>query len=271
MAIQISQLRQPLGWFISLSALVLGITGIQAGQLETLKANARSLDPAVLKRETQIKLSSLEMWKKIPAFGFKNLIADLAYIDYLQYFGDQEAREINGYGIGLDYFGVIINKDPKFYYSYYSLSAVGTVYTGQPEKSIALMNQGFTHFTPESPQNYYYLWRLKGVDELLFLNKPTAAQQSMQTAADWARRKGDEEGDRVAKISQRTADFLAKNPRSEEARFAGWSLVLSTAIDLNAKKIAVRKLRELGGKVYLDENGRVKIDKPAPSQQNPQK
>ncbi len=271
MAMQTSQLRQPLGLLISLSTLVLGVAGIQTGQLATLKANARSLDPAVLKRETQIKLSNLEMWKKIPAFGFKNLIADLTYIDYLQYFGDQEAREINGYGIGLDYFGVIINKDPKFYYPYYSLSAVGTVYTGQPERSIALMNQGFAHFTPDAPQDYYYLWRLKGVDELLFLNKPTAAQQSMQKAANWARQKGNEEGQRVAEISQRTADFLAKNPHSEEARFAGWSLVLGTAIDINAKKIAVRKLRELGGKVYLDENGRIKIDKPAPKPQHPQK
>lgn len=268
MAIQISQLRQPLGLLIGLSTLVLAVTGIQMGKLATIKAHARSLDPAVLKRETQSKLSSLEMWKKMPAFGFKNLIADLTYIDYLQYFGDQEAREINGYGIGLDYFGVIIGKDPRFFYSYYSLSAVGSVYAAQPEKSIALMNQGFKHITPQAPQNSYYLWRLKGVDELLFLNKPLAAQQSMQKAADWAKLKGDEEGDRVAATSQHTADFLAKNPHSEEAQFAGWSLVLSTAIDINAKKIAVRKLRELGGKVYLDENGQVKIDKPT---QHPQK
>ncbi len=263
MAISISQLKQPIGLIISLSALVLSVIGMQQGQLATLKAEARSLDTAVLKRETKIKASSLEIWKKMPAFGFQNLIADLTFINYLQYFGDQEAREIDGYGIGLDYFDVIVHKDPKFSYSYYFLSSAGTVYSGQPQKSIALMNQGFQHITPQAPQQSYYLWRLKGVDELLYLSKPQVARQSMQTAANWARLQGDEEGQRVAQISQKSADFLATNPSTADTQFAGWSMVLSTAIDLNAKKIAVHKLRELGGKVYLDERGQIKIDKPA--------
>jgi hypothetical protein len=262
MAISISQLKQPLELIICLSTLIVAVTGIQLGKLETLKANARSLNPDTLKRETKIKASSLETWKKMPAFGFKNLIADLTFINYLQYFGDQEAREINGYGIGLDYFDVIVNKDPKFYYSYFFLSAVGSVYAAEPDKSIALMNQGFKNITPQAPENSYYLWRMKGVDELLFLNKPQFAQQSMQKAADWARLTGGTEGHRVAAISQHTADSLAKNPNNKEAQFSGWSLVLGNAVDINAKKIAVRKLRELGGKVYLDENGQIKVDKP---------
>jgi hypothetical protein len=262
MAIQISQLKQPIGLIICLSTLVTAVLSIQLDKLAVLKLDARSLDPVALQRETKIKLSSLEIWKKMPAFGFKNVIADLTFIDYLQYFGDQEARDINGYGLGLDYFDVIINKDPKFYYSYFFLSAVGAIYAAHPEKSIALMNQGFTNITPQAPENSYYLWRMKGVDELLFLNSPQSAQKSMQKAADWARLTGGEEGQRVAEISQHTADAIAKNPHSKEAQFAGWSLVLGNAVDINAKKIAVRKLRELGGKVYLDKDGQIKVDKP---------
>jgi hypothetical protein len=221
MAISISQLKQPLGLMICLSTLVVSLINIQQGKLNMLKADNRSLSLETLQRETKIKSSSLAVWKQMPAFGFKNLIADFAF-----------------------------------------LSAVGSMYIAQPEKSIALMNQGFQKITPQAPQNSYYLWRMKGVDELLFLNNSQAAQQSLQKSADWARIVGDEEGLRVAAISQKTADTLAKNPNSKEAQFGGWSLVLSNAVDLKAKRIAVRKLRELGGKVYLDENGQIKIDKP---------
>ncbi len=262
MAIQISQFKQPLGLIICLLTLITAVISIQLDKLVMLKSDARSLDTVALKRETKIKLSSLEIWKKLPAFGFKNIIADLTFIDYLQYFGDQEARDVNGYGIGLDYFDVIISKDPKFFYSYFFLSAVGSIYIAHPEKSIALMNQGFENITPQAPENSYYLWRMKAVDELLFLNNPQSAQKSMQKAADWARLTGGEEGDRVAEISQHTADAIAKNPHSKEAQFAGWSLVLGGAVDINAKKIAVRKLQELGGRVYLDEHGQIKVDKP---------
>jgi hypothetical protein len=262
MAISVSQLKQPLGLMICLSTLVVSLINIQQGKLNILKADTRSLSLETLQRETKIKSSSLAVWKQMPAFGFKNLIADFTFINYLQYFGDQEAREIDGYGIGLDYFDVIVQKDPKFYYSYFFLSSVGSMYVAQPEKSIALMNQGFQKITPQAPQNSYYLWRMKGVDELLFLNNSQAAQQSLQKSADWARIVGDEEGLRVAAISQKTADTLAQNPNSKEAQFGGWSLVLNNAVDLKAKRIAVHKLRELGGKVYLDENGQIKIDKP---------
>jgi hypothetical protein len=259
---QFQQLKQPLGFITFLSALVVAVVGMQLGKLDTLKADSRTLDTKYLQQESKIRSSHIEVWKKMPGFGFNNMIANLAFMDYLQYFGDREARAVNGYGIGLDYFDVIINKDPKFFYSYYFLSATGSIYTAQPDRSVSLMNQGFKSITPRSPDRSYYLWRLKGIDELLFLGDPKSAQRSMQQAADWARLDGDAEGNRVAGISQQAANFLAKNPSSKEAQFSAWGMVLSTAVDINAQKIAVRKIRELGGKVYLDDQGQVKIEQP---------
>lgn len=265
MAVSISQfkhLRQPLGFLTFLSALVIAVVGIQLGKLDALKANARSLDTKSLQRESKIRSSQIEIWKKIPTFGFNNMAANLAFIDFVQYFGDREAREINGYGMGLDYFDIIVNKDPRFYYSYFFLSATGSIYTAQPERSVALMNQGFKSILPQVPERSYYLWRLKGIDELLFLGNPQAARQSMQKAVAWAKLDGNEEGNKVAAISQETVDFLANNPNSKEAQFSAWAMVLSSSVDMNAKKIAVRKMRELGGKVYLDDKGKVHIEKP---------
>jgi hypothetical protein len=262
MAISISQLKQPLGFIIGFSALVISATGIQLGKLDMLKANARSLTPATLQQEAKAKVISLAIWEKMPSFGFRNTIADITFINYLQYFGDQKARDIDGYGIGMNYFDIIVRKDPKFFYSYYFLSSVGAIYDAKPERSIALMNQGFKDITPQAPNNSYYLWRLKGVDELLFLNNPQAAQQSIQKAADWARLKDDAESKRVAEISQNTATNLAKNPNSKEAQFGGWSLILGNAVDIKAQEIAINKLQELGGKVYRDEHGQFIVDKP---------
>ena len=45
--------------------------------------------------EQQIQLAevALKTQKLIPTFGFNNLRADLTYLQFVQYFGDQPARE----------------------------------------------------------------------------------------------------------------------------------------------------------------------------------
>jgi hypothetical protein len=258
-----SELQQPVLFVVTMSLLVFGMLGMQSNKLKSLRAVDRSLDPVVLQRETLLRGNKLSTINKFPKFGFNNLVANTTFIDFLSYYGTPDARSIDGYSLGFDYFDVILKQDPKFFLAYYYLSATGSTYMANPARSVSIMNEGFKSIGPRSPEYSYYLWRLKAIDELLFVGDIKAAQNSMQTAADWANQIGDEEGRRVANISQKTAQHLAKKPDSLQARYSAWTNILGTAVDDNARKLAVAKIRELGGKVEIDAQGKLKLTPPS--------
>jgi hypothetical protein len=260
----IPQIKQSVIYTAMMSVLIVGIIGMQSSKLNSLRAVDKTLDPLVLQRESQLRSNKLELMKKAPKFGFNNLVANSTFVDFLSYFGNQDARNVNGYSLGFDYFDVILKQDPKFFLAYFYLSGTASGYMGDPGRSVSMMNESFKSIGLRSPEYSYYLWRLKATDELLFLGNSPAAQSSMKTAANWAQQIGDEEGLRVAAISQRSADFLAKNPASKLARFGAWAGILDTAIDDHARKLAVAKIRELGGTVELDAQGKIiKLTPPA--------
>jgi hypothetical protein len=246
-----------------MSVLVVGMAAMQSGKLQSLRAVDKSLDPAVLQQESQLRANQLELMKKIPKFGFNNLAANTSFVDFLSYFGSMDARNINGYSLGFDYFDVILKEDPRFFLAYYYLSGTGSSYLANPARTVKMMNEGFKSIKPDSPKYSYYLWRLKATDELLFLGESQMAKASMEKAADWAQMAGDEEGQRVAMISSNTAKFLAKNPNSKHARFGAWATILETAIDDSARKLAIAKIIELGGKVEQDAQGKIRVTPPA--------
>jgi hypothetical protein len=246
-----------------MSVLVLGMAAMQSNKLKSLRAVDKSFDRAVLKQDSLMRANQLGMLKKTPKFGFNNMVANVVLIDFMGYFGNQQARDIDGYSIGFDYFDVILKQDPRFFLSYYFLSVTGSSYLADPARSVSIMNDGFKSIKPTSPKNSYYLWRLKATDELLFLGDAQAARVSMETAANWANKIGDEEAKRVAYMSQDSAEYLARNPDSKQVRFRSWAGILDMAIDDNARKLAIAKIVELGGKVEQDAQGRIRITPPA--------
>jgi hypothetical protein len=246
-----------------MSVLVVGMATMQSSKLKSLRAVDKSSDPVVLQEESRSRANQLDLMKKIPKFGFNNLAANVSFIDFMSYFGNTDARNINGYSLGFDYFDVVLKEDPRFFLAYYYLSGTGSSYLANPAKIVEMMNEGFKSIKPESPKYSYYLWRLKATDELLFLGEPKMAKASMEKAADWAQQAGDEEGQRVASISNKAAAFLAKNPNSKQARFVSWAGILDTAIDDSARKLAIAKILELGGKVERDAQGKIRIIPPA--------
>ena len=266
MTISISRPALPLKlvtFAVLMSGLVMGIAAMQSSKLKNLRAVDKSLDPATLQQESRLRANQLELMKKMPKFGFNNIVANTSFIDFLSYFGNAKARDIDGYSLGFEYFDVVLKEDPKFFLAYYYLSGTGANYLADPDKTVKMMNEGFKSIKPNSPKYSYYLWRLKGTNELLFLDESQAAKSSMEKAADWAQLAGDEEGRRVAIISSTTAKFLANNPSSKQARFGAWTSILDTAVDDNARKLAITKIIELGGKVEQDAQGKIRITQPA--------
>jgi hypothetical protein len=235
---------------------------LQAPNLEKLRKGDSSTNPEALKRETAAEQPRLQLWQKVPAFGFDNLVADWVFLQFLQYFGDEKAREVTGYENSPYYFDTIIDRDPKFLYAYFYLSTSVAGYLGMPEKSVALMDKGLKSVSPKVPDRAYYIWRYKGLDELLYLGDGKAAQKSFAKAAEWARQYSDEEGRNVATLSQETADYLAKNPVSKIAQASNWELVLRTAIDDRTRLRAIAAIQRLGGKVNISAEGELTIIAP---------
>lgn len=258
-----SHLRSSLGAILA-SLLCIGAVGLlQVPELNALKQKSQIATKQELQRQVNSEALRLNLLKGTPTFGFDNLFSDWVYLNFLQYFGDDDARSLTGYTLSPNYFDIIIDRDPRFLGAYIGLSTSVSLYAAQPEKSVALMNQGLKSLSPQSPPKSYYVWRQKGVDELLFLGDKEAAQNSFEKAADWANTYSDEESKSVAALSRRTAQFLQRNPNSKLAQIGAWTMVLQSAPDTRTRKIAVRQIRALGGDVIVTPQGQLQIKSPA--------
>lgn len=238
---------------------ILGVGIIQFPRLQKLLATNQATSLEVLEKDLKLEKIRLNLLKQMPSFGYDNLIADWVYINFLQYFGDDEVRAKTGYSLSPEYFEVILERDPRFLAAYQSLSTSTSLYAAMPERAIKLMEKGLKTLSPKLPEKYYYVWRYKGIDELLFLGNSQAAKESFIMAATWASHFSDEESKTVALYSLRTAEFLSRNPNSKYAQIATWAMVLNNQIDERTRQIAIKQIEALGGKVIPTPEGTQKI------------
>ena len=63
-----------------------------------------------------------------------------------------------------------------------------------------------TNIDPNKSSYASYLWTYKAVDEILFLGDTKAAEKSYRMAANWASKRGDEEGNLIARRNLETAE-----------------------------------------------------------------
>ncbi|MBV9384884.1 MAG: hypothetical protein JOZ78_00485 [Chroococcidiopsidaceae cyanobacterium CP_BM_ER_R8_30] len=124
------------------------------------------------------------------------------------------------------------------------------------------MAKGLKSLSPKVPQRSYYIWRYKGIDELLFLGDAKAAKHSFAMAANWASFYSDAESKQVAAISRGTAQFLSRNPKSKWAQVAAWVMVLNNQVDERTRGIAVHRLKALGAKVVVTPQGAAQVQLP---------
>lgn len=251
--------RQTVGASLAICLCILGIGLLQFPQLQKLLNEKQTKSLETLAREIKTENIRLRLLRQMPSFGYDNLIAGWEYLNFLQYFGDEELRAKTGYSLTPEYFEVILERDPRFLAAYQSLSSSTSIYAGMPERSIELMAKGLKKLSPQVPQKSYYIWRYKGIDELLFLGNTQAAQQSFATAAEWAKTYTDEESKTAVIISQRTAEFLSNNPDSKYARISTWAMILNNQVDERTRQRAVREIEALGGKIVTTPEGSNKI------------
>ncbi|ELS04553.1 hypothetical protein Xen7305DRAFT_00042870 [Xenococcus sp. PCC 7305] len=192
--------------------------------------------------------TTLNAQKRIPTFGFDNLRADITYLQFLQYFGDEEARKQTGYSLVPSYFETVSDYDPNFTQANLTFSVANSLYAGHPEKTITLMEKVLESSSPDL-DDAYLIWFTKGLDELLFLGDTQAALDSYQNSTQSAIKQRNKTrnklySDKITKItvvSQRRIKYLATDPDTTEAQITSWKSVLPNVVDpLNRQRIRDR-------------------------------
>ena len=237
---------------------------IGVSQLSKLQAKSFTEDST----SKAYQKEQLDISKKIPTMGFRNAAADIAFLRFLQYFGSEKERKVTGYDMSPDYLSISINRDPFYRDFYLFLSESTTFYAAMPERTVALMEEGLSKIEDNRLPDSYYIWRYKGTDELLFLGDGEEAQKSFEKAAIWASQSSEENSSFMARLSKQTAEFLASDPDSAQAKISSWSSVLSTSLNNDTRDKAIEKIRELGGEVIIGDDGGISVEYSSKAREN---
>jgi hypothetical protein len=136
--LHLNQFSWVLSGFIKVAIAAVAIAGIiklQQPQLQQL--SARDVASAEDQRQEALNLS---LMNRSPSFGFDNVLADWAFLNFVQYDGDTATRKAVGYPLAPKYFDMITRLDPRFVDSYVFLSGIMSYQMGMPKEAIALMD-----------------------------------------------------------------------------------------------------------------------------------
>ena len=213
----------------------------------------------------------LDLLQKTPTFGFDNAIADWTFLNFLQYYGDDEARKQTGYSLSSNYFDVITQRDPRFVDSYLFLSGTLSYQLGEPKRSLEYLKRGTDALSPQNHPRAFTVWRYAALDQLLLLGDTPGAIHSLEMASKWANEVPDYHA--AAAVFQSAANFLKTDPDSRLVRFQAWGSVYQQATAMSDRKTQARAKQEiltLGGVEKVDAKGNhfFAFSEPAKSQPN---
>ena len=228
-------------------------------QKADLKQQSSEKDNQTYTIEEKQLANIAKIQQKIPSFGLNNLLADWAFLQFIQYYGDTEAREVTGYSVVTDYFETVVERDPHFVNSLLVMSPANSLFAARPAKTVELMNKALESVTPQTPGYPFLLWTYKATDETLFLGNIDAAKNSYEMAARWASMRDDDLGEEMASRYRTTAMFLATNPDSTDAQINAWIDILNQAPDAKTQQRAIDNLKVLGVDVFITEEGEIEI------------
>ena len=244
-------------------AVIVGI-GCIAGVIQSQKSYLAKLDTAkdinTYKAEAEAELAQLNLLIKTPAFGFDNLTSDYAILRFVNYFGNEDARQQIGYGLTSKYLETIIAKDPMHTEAQFIVSPMITLKEGNPQKTVTLLEKSLTKLSPiinsEDRDKLYkpnFLWIYKAIDELLFLDDAKAARDSYLKAAEWSHILGD---NTRAESTSQMAEYLDKDPDNKTVQVGAWFNVWNSAPDAETKNLAKQNIERLGGRLEITDDGR---------------
>ena len=254
---KIGKINQLLATFLPFICL----TGIVVLQGQEYKRSVQKLDRANYLLQEQKEAKSIAFANRSPNLGFSNLKADLSYLNFVQYFGDKEARETIGYKLVPDYFEAIAQIDPRFTGAHLRLSIANSMYAGDAETTIALMQQVLDSIEPIS-EEAVAVWTSKGLDELLFMGDKEAAIESYKMAEQWAALV---KGDRSEKLEIKDLEEALKSTNElelKEAQLRAWSSVLIHIRDHQRKKEIIDRIDRIKDEILVLQQSEISNEYP---------
>jgi hypothetical protein len=230
---------------------------LQTARLEQLQTATPDSAEALKQKEVQTQLQ-LRALGKITPKSWRNLTADWAFLQFLQYFGDTTARSRTGFSVVPEFFQIVVKHDPRFLTAYLYLSPSNTLFAGRPELSVELIGKGLQSLSPQIEPESYFLWFYRAADQLLFLGDTPGAKQSYARAAEWAGQVNTPRAQSMAASANQTIQFLERNPTSKRVQASAWAMLLTNSVDPRTQMIAAAKIQALGGQVYLEQKGNVR-------------
>ena len=247
-------------FFISLTICVLAVTSVVNSQKKYLsKIGELSLEN--YQQREQASKARLNLLSKIPSFGFSNLLADLAALEFMGYLGNDEERLQTGYSLLPEFLEIIVNHDPRFTEAQFMISPMVSLKAGTPEETVSLLNKSLSKLSPiinsddrDKLHKPNYLWIYKAIDEILFLGDTKSARKSYQKAAEWSQLLGDSTRENSALQSIK---FLEQDPDSKTVQVGAWFTVWTGTSDKEIRTLAKQNIERLGGRLEITEDGRV--------------
>ena len=249
------------------AAAIAGIIKLQQPQLQQL--SARDVASPEDQRQESLNLS---LMNRSPSFGLDNILADWAFLNFVQYDGDTATRKAVGYPLAPKYFEMITRLDPRFVDSYVFLSSIMSYQMGMPKEAIVLMDRGTSALTPKDHPRAFLVWRLKGLDQLLMANDLDASQFSYDQAGDWALASSDASVRAVGPIFKQTAEFIRTDPNNKTVLLWSWSAIYDQAVvtrDEVTQARAREMLLKIGAIERKDEKGSVYFSLPPKPKSEP--
>lgn len=203
---------------------------MQAGRLTPRTVRATDPDP-VLPRPERIATT----------LGFRNLLADWYWLQYVQYFGDSDGRRSSGYGYAAAYLELITALNPQFLFAYTQANHAVAEAMGEPERAVRFLEAGARR-NPGRPDalampGTWYLYRLAG--SVVFRHF-----RDYRRAGELFARAASEPGAPAVMKENAAAFFAAANDR--ERAIGLWLEFLRLAPTEAMRAEARRHLGELG-------------------------
>ncbi|MEM8829871.1 MAG: hypothetical protein AAGE96_10990 [Cyanobacteria bacterium P01_G01_bin.19] len=236
------------------------LAGIVVSQSQEYRKSAQKLDYADYVSQENQQGELIAWQQKSPKLGFDNLVADWSYLNFVQYFGDADARETIGYRLVPEYFAAIADIDPHFTQAHLRLSIANSMYAGNAAETVALMNEILAYTDPESADSAL-LWTSKGLDELLFLGNKQAAINSYKIAAKWANISQSDRPDGLTIKDLEEALESTDDIDLKEAQIRAWSSVLVHIRDNNQRDEIISRISHLKAEISVLEQAEKQSDK----------
>jgi tetratricopeptide (TPR) repeat protein len=193
---------------------------------------------------------ALDTLSKFPDFGNRNLVADVLWLRFVQYFGDTKVRSKSSYGLSYKYLETITNKDLHFVNAYRVANLAVAYKMGRPDLAESLLIKGI-QANPDS----YLLWQARGFLHFLYTGNISKAVYCFRRNAGLAVAVGGNSQQHWGNFWFAMSRYLESSKSNIWTRRQIWAEVYANSFDTDTKQQALIQLSKLG--VSLHKDGRL--------------